>query len=48
MELNNVKYQFRFENKQVEIVNLRYIDVFSQSIVFKTEGLQNVIVSIYN
>ena len=36
MELKNAKYQFRVENTEYKIPNLRYIGLFSQSIVFKT------------
>ena len=46
MELKNAKYQFGVENKEYKIPNLRSIGLFSQSIVFKTEGLENVVVSI--
>ena len=35
----NAKYQFGFENMKFKIPDLRYIGLFSQSIVFKTEGL---------
>ena len=35
----NAKYQFGFENVEFKIPDLRYIGLFSQSIVFKTEGL---------
>ena len=43
-----MKYQFGAENKEFKISNLRYMGLFSQSIVFKTEGLWNVVVSIYD
>ena len=36
VELKNAKYQFRIENGKFKIPNLRYIGLFSQSIVFKT------------
>ena len=39
VELKNVKYQFRAEDAEFKIPNLRYIGLFSLSIVFKTEGL---------
>ena len=42
------KYQFRDENTEFEIPGLQYIGFVSQSIVFKTEGLQNVAVFIYD
>ena len=45
--LKNAKYQFRVENMELKITNLRYVALFSQSIVFRTAGLQNVVVSIY-
>ena len=38
-ELKYAKYQFRVENTEFEIPNLRYIGFVSESIVFKTEGL---------
>ena len=34
------------KNAEFKIPSLRYIGLFSQSVVFKTEGLQNVVVSI--
>ena len=46
MELKNAKYQFRVENTEFKTPNLRYIDLFSESIVFKTEELENVVVFI--
>ena len=33
---------------EFKIPNLRYIGLFSQSIPFKTERLQNIVVSIYD
>ena len=39
VELKNVKDQFRVEDAEFKIPNLRYIGLFSMSIVFKTEGL---------
>ena len=38
-ELKNVKYQFGVKNTEFKIQNLRYIGLFSQSIVFKAELL---------
>ena len=35
----NAKCQFRVENTEFKIQNLRYIGLLSQSIVFKTGGL---------
>ena len=40
MELKNAKYQFTAENTEFKIPNLRYIVLFSQSIVFKTRILK--------
>ena len=48
VELKNTKYQFRVENTEFKIPNLRHIGLFSRSIVFKTEGLQNVVVSVWD
>ena len=39
MELKSVKYQFRVEKTEFKIPNLRFIGLFSQSVVFKTEEL---------
>ena len=39
VELKNVKHQFGVENKEFKIRNLRYIGLFSETIVFKTEEL---------
>ena len=39
MELKNAKYQFRVENTEFKIPNLRYIGLFSQSIVFKNRRI---------
>ena len=37
MALQNAKYQFRVENTEFKIPNFRYIGLFSQLFVFKTE-----------
>ena len=37
--LKNTKYQFGVENTEFKIQNLRYIGLFPQPIVFKTERL---------
>ena len=37
--IKECEYQFRVENAEFTIPNLRYIALFSQSIVFKTGGL---------
>ena len=39
VELKNAKNQFGFENTEFKIQNLRYIGLFPQPIVFKTERL---------
>ena len=39
VEGKNAKYQFRAKNTEFQIPSLRYIGLFSQSIVFETEGL---------
>ena len=39
MELKNAKYQLSAENTEFKIPNVRYIGLFSQLFVFKTEGL---------
>ena len=39
MDLKNAKYRFWVENTKFKIPNVRYIGLFSQSIVFKNEGL---------
>ena len=36
----NAKYQFRVEDTEFKVPNLRYTGFFIQLIVFKTEGLQ--------
>ena len=38
MELKNAKFQSGVENTEFKIPNLRYIGLFSQLIVFKTEN----------
>ena len=38
MELKNAKFQSGVENTDFKIPNLRYIGLFSQLIVFKTEN----------
>ena len=48
MKLKNTKYQFEVENTKFKIQNLRYIGLFPQSIVFKTERLQSVVLSVYD
>ena len=35
----NTSYQFGVENTEFKIPDLRYVSLFSQSVVFKTEGL---------
>ena len=48
MELKKAKYQFGVKNTKFKIPNLRFISLSSHTIVFKTEGLQNAVVSIYD
>ena len=48
MELKNTKQQCRVENTECKIPNLGYIGFYSLSTIFKTEGLQKVVVSLYD
>ena len=42
MELKNAKYQFRVKNTEFKIPNLKYIGLFSQSIVLKQKDCKTL------
>ena len=42
--MQNINLELKMQNSKIP--NLRFTGLFSQSIVFKTGGLQNIVVSI--